>query len=62
MEYAKRDFPHVEAERDFYRKRMDELEEHNHQLTEAATKYALQAHELEQELSVLQPGKRWPLS
>jgi chromosome segregation ATPase len=46
-EFAVKDFPRVEAERDFYRKRMQELEMHNQQLTEAATKYALRAQELE---------------
>jgi chromosome segregation ATPase len=58
IEYAQKDVPRVEAERDFYRKRMNELEEHNHQLTEAATKYALQVQELEQELYELNPERR----
>ena len=51
IEYANKDIPRVEAERDFYRKRMSELEAHNQQLTEAATKYALRVQELERELS-----------
>jgi chromosome segregation ATPase len=64
IEYATKDFPRVEAEREFYRKRMTELDEHNRQLTEAATKYALRAQELERELSELDPNwnKKLPLS
>jgi chromosome segregation ATPase len=54
-EFAANDFPRVEAERDFYCKRMQELEMHNQQLTEAATKYALRAQGLEQELESLRP-------
>jgi chromosome segregation ATPase len=50
-EIARIDHPRLEAERAFYRKRADELEEHNRQLTEAATKCSLRVQELEQELT-----------
>jgi chromosome segregation ATPase len=49
-EFAAKDFPRVEAEREFYRKRMQELETHNQQLTEAATRYALRVQELQEQL------------
>jgi prefoldin subunit 5 len=45
------DYPRREAERAFYSKRVVELEEHNSQLTEAATKYAERAQELERDLA-----------
>ena len=51
-EIATIDYPSLEAQRAFYRQRANELEQHNRQLTEAATKYALRAQELEQELRV----------
>lgn len=54
-QFAVKDFPRLEAERAFYCKRMQELEEHNQQLTEAATKYARRAQELEKELSIFRP-------
>jgi len=60
-EFAGKDFPRVEAERDFYRKRMQELEMHNQQLTEAATKYALRTQDLEKELESLRSNRGSPL-
>ena len=54
-EIATIDQPRLEAERVFYRKRADELEEHNRQLTEAATKYSLRAQKLERELRAARP-------
>jgi chromosome segregation ATPase len=48
IEYAKKDVPRVEAEREFYRKRMNELEEHSHQLTEAVTRHAKRVNELQE--------------
>jgi chromosome segregation ATPase len=48
IEYANKDVPRVEAEREFYRKRMNELEQHNQQLTEAANKCAERMNELEE--------------
>jgi chromosome segregation ATPase len=41
----------LEAERAFYSKRTGELEEHNRQLSEAATKYASRILELESEFT-----------
>jgi chromosome segregation ATPase len=49
-DYAKKDVPRLEAEHEFYRRRMTELEMHNGQFTEAATKYALQARKLATDL------------
>jgi hypothetical protein len=46
-EIATNDYPRLEAEHAFYSKRVAELEEHNRQLTESATKYALRAQKLE---------------
>jgi chromosome segregation ATPase len=40
----------LQLERDFYSKRASEFEEHNLQLTEAATEYSLRAQGLEREL------------
>jgi chromosome segregation ATPase len=40
----------LQLERDFYSKRASEFEEHNRQLTDAATKYSLRVQELEREL------------
>jgi chromosome segregation ATPase len=40
----------LQLERDFYSKRASEFEEHNRQLTEAATEYSLRTQELEREL------------
>jgi hypothetical protein len=40
----------LQLERDFYSKRASEFEEHNRQLTDAATKRALRVQELEREL------------
>ena len=54
-EIATIDCPRLEAERAFYRKRADELEEHNRQLTEAATKYSLRVQKLERELRAVRP-------
>jgi chromosome segregation ATPase len=54
-EIATIDYPSLEAQRAFYRQRANELEQHNRQLTEAATKYALRVQELEQELRAARP-------
>ena len=40
IEFATKDFDRVEAERAFYSQRANELEDHNRQLTEAATQRA----------------------
>jgi hypothetical protein len=42
-------------ERDFYSQRVQELEEHNRQVTEAATKYSLWGQKLERELAKIDP-------
>jgi peptidoglycan hydrolase CwlO-like protein len=42
-------------ERDFYSKRALALEDHNRQLTDAATKYALWGQKLERELAGIDP-------
>jgi hypothetical protein len=46
----------LQLERDFYSKRASEFEEHNRQLTEAATKYSLRVQKLERELVKLGTG------
>jgi Carbohydrate esterase, sialic acid-specific acetylesterase len=52
-EIAAKDYPRLEAERAFYSKRVAELEEHNRQLTEAATEHAMRAQALDQDLLAL---------
>src|SRR5436190_17475448 len=49
-EIATKDYPRLEAERAFYSKRVIELEEHNRQLTEAATEQAARAQRLDRDL------------
>ena len=55
-ELAAKDVPRLEAERAFYLEQMNKFEAHNRQLTEAATKYALRAQELELQLQAASPG------
>jgi chromosome segregation ATPase len=43
----------LQLERDFYSKRASEFEEHNRQVTDAASKYSVRAQELERELAAL---------
>jgi hypothetical protein len=50
-----RELERVQAERDFYSKRVTELEEHNRLVTEAATKYSLWGQKLFSELATLDP-------
>ena len=45
----------LKAEREFYFKRVAELEEHNRVVTEAATKYSLWGQKLFRELAALDP-------
>jgi hypothetical protein len=52
-EIATKDYSRLEAERAFYSKRVTELEEHNRQLTEAATEQAVRAQRLDQDLLAL---------
>jgi len=54
-EIATNDYPRLEAEHAFYSKRVAELEEHNRQLTESATKYALRAQKLERAIGSALP-------
>src|SRR5262249_55026076 len=54
-EIATNDYPRLEAEHTFYSKRVTELEGHNRQLTESATKYALRAQELERAIRTALP-------
>jgi hypothetical protein len=46
-EIATNDYPRLQAEHAFYFKRVAELEEHNRQLTQSATKYSLRVQKLE---------------
>jgi hypothetical protein len=55
-EIATNDYPRLEAEHAFYFKRVAELEEHNRQLTQSATKYALRVQELERAIGGALPG------
>src|SRR5258708_7001195 len=45
----------LKMEREFYSKRVLALEEHNRELTEAATKYSLWGQKLERELARIDP-------
>jgi chromosome segregation ATPase len=55
LQQMTRELERVKAEREFYCKRVDELEEHNRVLTEAATKYSLWGQKLFSELATLDP-------
>src|SRR5262249_24226374 len=52
---ATNDYPRLQAEHAFYSKRVAELEEHNRQLTESATKHALRAQKLERAIASALP-------
>jgi carbohydrate esterase-like sialic acid-specific acetylesterase len=54
-EIATNDYSRLQAEHAFYSKRVSELEEHNRQLTESATKYALRAQKLERVIGHASP-------
>jgi chromosome segregation ATPase len=51
LQLMNRELERLKAEREFYFKRADELEEHNRALTESATKYSLLGQKLERELT-----------
>src|SRR6266404_2636875 len=51
LQQASHEVERLTLERDFYSKRVLELEEQNRQLTEAATNYSLQGQKLERELT-----------
>ena len=55
LEQMTRELERLKAERDFYCKRVAELEEHNRVVTEAATKYSLWGQKLFRELATLDP-------
>jgi chromosome segregation ATPase len=55
LQQMTRELERLKAERDFYSKRMAELEEHTRVLTEAATKYSLWGQKLFRELATLDP-------
>ena len=51
LQLMNRELERLKAEREFYFKRAEELEEHNRALTESATKYSLLGQKLERELT-----------
>jgi DNA repair exonuclease SbcCD ATPase subunit len=55
LQQTTRELEQVKAEREFYFKRVTELEEHNRLVTEAATKYSLWGQKLYRELATLDP-------
>jgi chromosome segregation ATPase len=55
LQQARHELERLTLERDFFSQRMLELEEHNRQLTEAATKYSLWGQKLERELAKIDP-------
>ena len=55
LQQMTRELERVQAEREFYFKRVTELEEHNRLVTDAATKYSLWGQTLFRELATLDP-------
>jgi chromosome segregation ATPase len=55
LQQARHEMERLTLERDFFSQRMLELEEHNRQLTEAATNYSLWGQKLERELAKIDP-------
>ena len=55
LQQASHEVERLTLERDFYSKRVLELEEQNRQLTEAATNYSLQGQKRERELAKIDP-------
>jgi hypothetical protein len=55
LQQKTRELERVKAEREFYCKRVAELEEHNQLVTDAATKYSLWGQKLFRELATLDP-------
>ena len=55
LQQMSRELERVKAEREFYCKRVTELEEHNRLVTDAATKYSLWGQTLFRELATLDP-------
>jgi chromosome segregation ATPase len=56
LQQVNRELERLKAEREFYFKRVEELEEHNRALTESATKYSLLGQKLERELARIDPN------
>jgi DNA repair exonuclease SbcCD ATPase subunit len=55
LHQAGQELERLKVEREFYHKRVLALEQHNHELTEAATKYSLWGQKLERELARIDP-------
>ena len=55
LQQMTRELERVQAEREFYFKRVTELEEHNRLVTDAATKYSLWGQKLFRDLATLDP-------
>jgi len=55
VERLKAEVERVKVEREFHHKRVLALEQDNHELTEAATKYSLWGQKLERELAKIDP-------
>jgi predicted nucleic acid-binding Zn-ribbon protein len=55
LQQAGQEVERLKVEREFYYKRVLALEQHNHELTEAATKYSLWGQRLERELARIDP-------
>ena len=55
VERLKADVERLKVEREFCHKRVLALEQNNHELTEAATKYSLWGQKLERELAKIDP-------
>jgi len=51
LEQVSRELERLKTEREFYFKRVEELEEHNRALTDSATKYSMLSQKLERELA-----------
>ena len=55
LQQARSEIERLTLERDFYSKRALALEQHNREVTEAATKYSLWGQSLERELAKIDP-------
>jgi chromosome segregation ATPase len=55
LEWLRAEVERLKGEREFYYERVLALEQHNHELTEAATKYSLWGQKLERELAKIDP-------
>ena len=51
LQLLNRELERLKADREFYFKRVEELEEHNRALTDSATKYSMLSQKLERELA-----------